>query len=124
MSLNDHKQILYAFPEETSTNTGCERANVCSFSKNDKLFQALNYLKMIENNLLAIDIRNGITENDRNIIEDKLEELITFWKTSKICGNISRIQRYPQPIQSTMVSIWISSKAESHPVLRQYKVLA
>lgn len=93
VSLNDHKQILYAFPEETSTNTGCERANVCSFSKNDKLFQAVNYLKMIENNLLAIDIRNGITENDRNIIEDKLEELITFWKTSKICGNISRIQK-------------------------------
>ncbi|QHS75433.1 Inp2p [Saccharomyces paradoxus] len=95
VSLNDHKQILYAFPEEALTTIGNEGINVCSFSKSDELFQALNYLKAIENNLLSIDVRNGITENDRNIIEDKLEELTTFWKTSKACNNIAKIKKVP-----------------------------
>nr|CAI6753295.1 CMF_HP1_G0046360.mRNA.1.CDS.1 [Saccharomyces cerevisiae] len=33
VSLNDHKQILYAFPEETSTNTGCEKSKYMFISK-------------------------------------------------------------------------------------------
>lgn len=95
VSLNDHKQILYVLPEKSSSATDGEKSHVYTFSKSEEVSQALNYLKTIENNILAIDVRNGITENDRTIVEDKLEELISFWKTSKTCNNITAIKKKP-----------------------------
>ncbi|CAI4048758.1 hypothetical protein N7582_004465 [Saccharomyces uvarum] len=85
MSLNDHKHTLYALSEELLPNDGGEKRSFYSCPKSDQVIQALNHLKTIENDILAIDVRNGITENDKNTIQSKLEELIALWKASKIC---------------------------------------
>ncbi|CAI4048508.1 Inp2p SKDI_13G2930 [Saccharomyces kudriavzevii IFO 1802] len=95
ISLNDHKQILYALPGESWPTNGGEKSNKYSFSKSDEVFQALNYVKKIENDLLAVDVQNGITETYKSNVQDKLEELIRFWKGLKTCNNFTKARKTP-----------------------------
>ncbi|CAI1642660.1 inheritance of peroxisomes protein 2 [Saccharomyces pastorianus] len=87
MSLNDHKHTLYPLSEELLPNDGGEESDLYSCPKSDQTLQALNHLKAIENDILAINVQNGITKNDKKTIQNKLEELIAFWKASNISTN-------------------------------------
>ncbi|EJS44207.1 YMR163C [Saccharomyces arboricola H-6] len=95
MSLNDHKYILYALPEELLPIDEGERRNTCPYSEGDEVFRTLHYLKTVENNLLSIDIRNGITENDKKVVQSKLEELLAFWKTSNPSSDNFKTKKTP-----------------------------